>query len=538
MLPRVNSSTDKGHGSQPTLEELKGALRRTERRYGRLTENTRCAIFQVTSEGRLISANRALVGMLRYESQEELMAADLAEVFQNRGDFTEFLQEIEAGIRRLKHLRVWRCRDGSTIGVRLWGRPVWGKNRKLRYIAGVAEDVTALELARRFRDMVDDWQGQLDDVMRQTIPVLGHSELLSLQGNLGEESQKDLEGILRAAQAVLSARRKVEDLYRRDLWKPVPVSLNKLVCELEEFFRPFLPAKVQWVSQLDPEVRAVLADPGQLTMMAINLVNHACAVMPISGTLTARTHSLSIDPAQGTKISLAPGRYYVLSVSDTSRSIRSDGPAGRLAAHITSTQTSVKGSKLGQGLTLIDQLSQQSRGRVQWQYFLGENTMFEIILPVCREAPALEARPRSSESSGWDVGGAILVLEEGDETTEFATEFLKSGGYEVLHASTSEKAVESVQQHGKPICLIVAAVGHAQEVERTVVPCLAAQPFQPRLLYTDLNAKSERRATEKGAAFLQKPYLRSELLSKVAEALEVPAPDHLASAKINGHDQR
>ena len=79
-----------------------------------------------------------------------------------------------------------------------------------------------------------------------------------------------------------------------------------------------------------------------------------------------------------------------------------------------------------------------------------------------------------------------------------------------------------VKQHTKPICLIVSDLEFDREIEREVMPCLAGQTVPPRLLYTDLRAYVERDTAEKGAAFLQTPFLRSELLRKVAEVLGTP----------------
>ncbi|HMO85753.1 MAG TPA: PAS domain-containing protein, partial [Lacipirellulaceae bacterium] len=57
--------------------EAEEALRASERRFRGLFDNVVEGVYQVTLEGRLLSANRALVEMLGFESLEELRAAGL-----------------------------------------------------------------------------------------------------------------------------------------------------------------------------------------------------------------------------------------------------------------------------------------------------------------------------------------------------------------------------------------------------------------------------------------------------------------------------
>ena len=54
------------------------ALKASEQRYRELFQNVTAGVFQTTPDGKFMAANPALVRMLGYESEDELLAIDVA----------------------------------------------------------------------------------------------------------------------------------------------------------------------------------------------------------------------------------------------------------------------------------------------------------------------------------------------------------------------------------------------------------------------------------------------------------------------------
>ncbi|MCK7492841.1 MAG: PAS domain-containing protein [Comamonadaceae bacterium] len=54
------------------------ALKASEQRYRELFQNVTAGVFQTTADGKFMAANPALVRMLGYDSEDELLAVDVA----------------------------------------------------------------------------------------------------------------------------------------------------------------------------------------------------------------------------------------------------------------------------------------------------------------------------------------------------------------------------------------------------------------------------------------------------------------------------
>lgn len=123
-------------------EEL---LRQTEEKYRGIFENAVEGIFQITPEGKFISANPALKKMLGYEFTD-----DLADILMNMGIklFVDQRKRLEFYFA-LEHnglIKGFECelykRDGSTIWVSMNVRAVKDHNENTLYYEGTVEDIT------------------------------------------------------------------------------------------------------------------------------------------------------------------------------------------------------------------------------------------------------------------------------------------------------------------------------------------------------------------------------------------------------------
>jgi diguanylate cyclase (GGDEF)-like protein/PAS domain S-box-containing protein len=94
------------------------ALKASEQRYRELFQNVTAGVFQTTPDGKFMAANPALVRMLGYDSEDELLAVDLAaDIYMDPGHRERWVRDMgEAGEVRNAEL-VLKRRDGSKIVV-------------------------------------------------------------------------------------------------------------------------------------------------------------------------------------------------------------------------------------------------------------------------------------------------------------------------------------------------------------------------------------------------------------------------------------
>jgi PAS domain S-box-containing protein len=133
--------TDQKHAEQ--------ALRASEEKYRSLFENVLDGVYQSTPDGRLLSANPALVRMLGYDSEEELRSLDFLSRFyvdpEQRKRLSRLLEQ--NGELRNAELTL-RRKDGSHITVLENSRAVRNKQGITLYYEGTLTDVTQHKAAQ------------------------------------------------------------------------------------------------------------------------------------------------------------------------------------------------------------------------------------------------------------------------------------------------------------------------------------------------------------------------------------------------------
>lgn len=100
-------------------KKAEAALHASEERYRGLFEHVPVGLCRVTSEGRIIDANPALVEMLGYPDREELLAVNMAELYMKPEDRQQVLTRLaREGV--LRHLELpMRRRDSAVLWVEL-----------------------------------------------------------------------------------------------------------------------------------------------------------------------------------------------------------------------------------------------------------------------------------------------------------------------------------------------------------------------------------------------------------------------------------
>lgn len=121
------------------------AMRASEVKYRQIFENAIEGIYQVTPEGRFITANAAFARMAGYDSPQELMDSihDIEkQLYVRPGDRSRFLKHIrEKGF--VNNFEVeFRKKDGTTFWVLINARAVNDEYGNLLYNEGLMEDIT------------------------------------------------------------------------------------------------------------------------------------------------------------------------------------------------------------------------------------------------------------------------------------------------------------------------------------------------------------------------------------------------------------
>ncbi len=222
-------------------------LRNSEMRYKRLFDNVLEGVYQSSAEGRIISANKALVDMLGYESEEELSTVDVGRcLYADPLERRMLLERLDRdGFLRNSEL-VLRRKDGALITVLDNCRVVRDEQGRVKHYEGTLTDITdrknaEQELVRHARELEEarrqliaqskelirtrdealqaariksEFLGNISHEIRTPMnAVIGMTRLL-LDTPLDNEQRDNAECILEAADYLLEVLNDILDLSR------------------------------------------------------------------------------------------------------------------------------------------------------------------------------------------------------------------------------------------------------------------------------------------------------------------------------------
>jgi len=505
-------------------------LRRSEVRYRSLVQTAVYGIYRSSLEGKFLDVNPALIGMLGYNSAEEVLALDpQKDVFVEPREYARLVDEFQRTGRMDGFEVRWRRKDKTNITVRISGRAVAGGDEPSDVLEAIAEDITERRvLEDQFRqsqkmEAVGRLAGGIAHDFNNLLTVInGYTEVLLYHLSPGHPLHAKAEAIQQASDRATTLTRQLLAFSRKQLLELKVIDVNAIVTDMERLLRPLIGEDIELTTSLTPNIGCTRADAGQLEQVIMNLVVNAKDAMPGGGKICIRTASVTLDESYRPENTfIKHGPYVMISVSDTGHGMDRETQARIFEPFFT---TKEKGKGTGLGLSTVYGIIKQSGGYVFVQSELNRGTVFTIYFPRVDEPSEVHFATQISHSA---AGGSetILLVEDEDSVRQLVRETLSSRGYRVLEAANGQDALTLAASHPDPIHLIVTDVvmpglsGH--ELVQQLTPVRPAI----KVLYLSGYGQDDFSTATAGAAksFLQKPFTLQSLSRKVREILG-PAP--------------
>lgn len=350
--------------------------------------------------------------------------------------------------------------------------------------------------------------------------ITGYSDMLLASRDLKDAQRTALEEIRRSAERGGALTHQLLAFSRRQPLEARMVRLNELILQIEKLLRRLIGEDIELVTIPAASFDTVEADPGRLEQVIMNLVVNARDAMPNGGKLTIETGSVQLSENFSAKqLGVAPGRYVVLSVTDTGVGMNEETQSHLFEPFFT---TKNPGRGTGLGLATAYGIIRQSGGAIRIESQLGRGTTARIYLPTAAKAAAgvESAGEQAGPLTGFEV---ILVVEDEARVRKLIVDVLTARGYRVIEATRGEDALRTSRTHKGNIDLAVVDVVMPEISGPDLVRQLTQQRPNMRVLYisgyTD-EAIVHHGIPETGTAFLQKPFLPDALARKVREILD------------------
>jgi two-component system cell cycle sensor histidine kinase/response regulator CckA len=498
-------------------------LEESERRYRLLFEANPWPMWVYNqSDLAFLAVNEAATKHYGY-SREEFLSMTLRDI-RPAEDVALLLADVATPTVQLHTDGPWRHRkkDGGIIYAEITSHPIaFGKAKACLVLA---HDVTErLKLEEQLRqshklEAVGQLAGGIAHDFNNLLTVVeGYAELILGDIPAGDPNRGSVEEIMVAAQRAASLTRQLLAFSRRQMLQPIRLNLNANVGSTHRMLSRLLGENIETITRLEPRLSDVFADPGQIDQIILNLAVNARDAMDRGGKLIISTANVEIGARDNLEF-VPHGRYARLSIEDNGHGM---DPETRKRIFEPFFTTKEIGRGTGLGLSTVYGIVKQSGGYILVESEPDKGTRFDILLPAINDlAPAIASEAPTPDSQHRS-GGLVLVVEDDDVVRQLITTMLRSAGYDVIAPALPSGALEALKNTALPIDLLLTDMVLPETDGAAIAE--AALRLRPGVKVLYMSGYTEhavlRRHPVDGVPFLQKPFTKASLLSKVREAL-------------------
>lgn len=362
------------------------ALAESEASYRSLIQGAIIGIYRSDERG-FINVNHALVEMLGYSSQEELLRADVANDVYTDPSLRQRLMNQYRESERADGVEVqWRRKDGTPITVRISGRYVQ-QPEGIFYFEGIVENVTERrvleEQLRRTEKLAAVGQvvaGVAHEILNPLTAILGYAEILAGDASAPPKARDFADKIRQQARRTKTITANLLSFARQAPGEKTLIDVSSLIenaMRLQDY--NIGPGKVSFEHDFAPGLPKVSANEYQMLEVCLHVLTNSVDAVERAAVkrVFARTYR--------------DGRWVVLEIADTGSGIADP-------EHVFDPFYTTKplGKGPGLGLSACYGIVQDHGGEIACWNAPGGGARVQIKLPVAQNVPAGSTAATSS----------------------------------------------------------------------------------------------------------------------------------------------
>lgn len=407
------------------------------------------AVYMKDSDRKHIYGN-AVAAKIAGCTVDEFIGSTTAELFDKETDRALIDVDrriLESGETVVRH-GAFRAANGELHYVYDTSFPIEDPLTGEKLIGGVGLDTTRQHLAEAALA-----RSQKMEALGRLVGGIAHdfnNTLAVLQGNveLIETAKTEIEkeeclaeigkGIERGA----NLTRQLLAYARKSVLTPELLNLNDVLGDTDRMLRSTLPKNIVIETVAGGNLWNTRIDKGQVENAILNLALNARDAMPEGGELVIETSNarLGAEDLLDSEEDLAPGRFVLLSVSDTGEGM-SEETMQRAFDPFFTTKKMSEGT--GMGLSMVEGLMQQIGGAARLRSEPGLGTTVTLLFPTSDDREP-EGRSKAARTS---IGPKHILLAEDDEgVRDVLRRQLTRLGYRVTEARNGDRAIELLQR--------------------------------------------------------------------------------------------
>jgi len=408
------------------------------------------------------------------------------------------------------------------------------------YILSVLHDVTE---QRHLEDRLRESQkheaigtlagGIAHDFNNILSAILGYVELSLLKTDRSSKVFNYLDQVLKATNRARDLVRQILSVSRQSEQRRKPVGVQPIIKDVLKLMRASLPSSVEIREEIDRHGGPILADPGQIHQILMNLCTNAGQSMnDTGGVMTVKLETVKVGPSElASPVDMTHGAYALITVSDTGHGMTAEVQKRIFDPYFT---TKVKGMGTGLGLAVVQGIVKKHGGMITFSSRPGGGTCFSVYLPMIQRVD-LPGMPESPIVEPALPGGdeCILLVDDEESITDTGRQMLEHLGYQVVTTSSSLVALSLFRDDPTRYDLVITDMTMPEMTgDELASRLMRIRPDIPVILCTGYNSRiDEESAKALGIrAFVFKPVKLKSLARTVREVLEADAEPAVATS--------
>jgi two-component system cell cycle sensor histidine kinase/response regulator CckA len=401
------------------------------------------------------------------------------------------------------------------------------------HIAAAFSDVTAqrhteeqLRIAQRMEAIGRLAGGIAHDFNNLLTVILNHDRFALDEIGKDHPLWDHLTEIYKASDRAANLTKQILAFSRKQVLQAQVLDLNQILSGMEGMLRSLLGEGIAFSLVLAMGLDKVMADPGQIEQVVMNLAVNAHDAMPGGGMLTIETANTDLDQASASQIpGIKPGPHVRLSVTDTGCGMDEEIRTQLFEPFFTTKKT---GKGTGLGLATVYGIVRQSGGAIWVRSAPKKGTTFTVLFP--RELSTRETVAHTATVTTHAVAGeTVLVVEDEESVRNLVKCILSRAGYTVLTAANGVEALTVCERQQGAVDLVLTDVVMPEMNGKELSDNLKRLYPNLRVLYMSGYTKEvflDRGILDRGTHFIGKPFSPADLNCMVRQVLDGERPSN------------
>ena len=329
-------------------------------------------------------------------------------------------------------------------------------------------------------------------------------------------SAPDMEGIIGSVRRASHLVSQLLTYSRRKPSNRVPMDLDAQIAGLSKMIAVGVGGRVSLEVDAAPSPAWIMADPGQVEQVLLNLCFNARDALQGKGKIRVATRPIVLERALETPhLGVKAGRYVALDVADDGPGIPEEALPRLFEPFFT---TKPFGEGTGLGLSVVFGIVREHEGGLDIRTAPGEGTVMTVYWPACdppppERTPAAEAKPPRGE-------GLILIVDDEPLMRPLLERLLTGYGYSCVTAAGGNEALEILARMPEIRGVVLDLVMPGMDGLETYDKMAALRPGLKVLMLSGYAPReAELEVARRGLPFLPKPAEPARLALALHKAL-------------------